>query len=273
MLRQVDDHDTFLVTHGSGPPLVTLHGGPGMDHTYFRPWLDPLGQLRKIVYYDLVGNGRSARDVDLGEGMDAWVAEVDAVRASLGHEQIDLFGHSFGTFVALKYALAYPGRVSRLILCSGAAVLDDPQGALARARARTTPDRFDALVRVFSVPPESDEALGAAYRQIMPVYFRRLEPRVADVMGRMAFSARAFGHGLSRCLPTYDVRAQLGHVRTPTLVLSGRHDWLTTPLDGEVLRAGIAGARHVVFEDSGHCPFIEEQARFVETTREFLMVR
>src|SRR5580658_8994048 len=159
MLRRIEGHDTFLVTHGSGSPLVTLHGGPGMDHTYFRPWLDPLGEVRQVVYYDMLGSGRSARDVNLGQGMDAWVAEVDAMRAFLGHERIDLFGHSFGSFVALKYALAHPERVSSLVLCSAAAVLDDPGVALERARARTTLDRFNALVGVFSAPPAEDAGL------------------------------------------------------------------------------------------------------------------
>ena len=44
---------------GSGPILLALHGGLGLDHTYLRPALDPLADIAQIVYLDIRGNGRS----------------------------------------------------------------------------------------------------------------------------------------------------------------------------------------------------------------------
>ena len=42
-------------------PLIVLHGGPGVDHTMFRPWLDPLSDTFRLIYVDQRGQGRSER--------------------------------------------------------------------------------------------------------------------------------------------------------------------------------------------------------------------
>lgn len=63
--------DTTLHAHveGTGPTLLVMHGGLGLDHTYLRPWLDPLADDLRVVYYDHRGNGRSERPESL-EGVD-----------------------------------------------------------------------------------------------------------------------------------------------------------------------------------------------------------
>jgi pimeloyl-ACP methyl ester carboxylesterase len=48
-----------LAGGGSSTPIVFMHGGMGLDHTYFRPWVDALGNDRRLIFYDQYGNGRS----------------------------------------------------------------------------------------------------------------------------------------------------------------------------------------------------------------------
>ena len=55
----VNGTDLYYVVTGDGPPCLVMHGGLGMDHTYLRPWLDPLKDTLQLVYYDHRGNGRS----------------------------------------------------------------------------------------------------------------------------------------------------------------------------------------------------------------------
>jgi proline iminopeptidase len=73
-----------------------------------------------------------------------------------------------------------------------------------------------------------------------------------------------------KIIPVYDVRPQLGNIRVPTLVLAGRHDWVTPVGESEQLAERIPDAQLVVFEESGHMPFIEEQDLFVETVKRFM---
>ena len=50
-----------LVSIGSGTPVLVVHGGPGLDHQYLRPWLDPLARAAQLTFVDLRGHGRSER--------------------------------------------------------------------------------------------------------------------------------------------------------------------------------------------------------------------
>lgn len=71
--------------------------------------------------------------------------------------------------------------------------------------------------------------------------------------------------------PLFNTSARLGEIRVPTLILAGRHNWITPPEQGaERLRTGITGSRVVLFEQSGHYPFVEEREHFRRTVGEWL---
>jgi proline iminopeptidase len=267
------DHDIFYTTRGQGPAILTLHGGPGLDHTYFLPWLEPLAEGRQLILYDQLGSGRSERPSTFpAGGLDAWADEADGLRAHLGLERVVLLGHSFGSFTALTYALRHPRRLSGLILCSGAPTLDYPAVTQANATARSTPEQLGIVARMMSVPSASDEEMRRDWNAILPIYFHAFDPAIGKRMDEnMIYGAAAYNHGTAQCLPSYNVLTRLGEIGVPTLLLSGRHDWITPPKQGgERLRDGIPGAKIEIFEKSGHFPFIEENERFLATVRAFL---
>src|SRR5688572_23256339 len=106
------DGETFWYDAiGAGPPLIVLHGGLGLDHTYLRPAFDQLAPELQVIYLDLRANGRSTGD-GVGMTMGQLAADVDALRAHLGLERVAVFGHSYGGFVGLEYALTYPARLT-----------------------------------------------------------------------------------------------------------------------------------------------------------------
>lgn len=267
--------DTTLHCHveGIGPTLLVMHGGLGLDHTYLRPWLDPLADDLRVVYYDHRGNGRSERPERL-ERVDhgTWAADADALREHLGEDKIVLLGHSYGAFLALEYAVRYGERLSGLILVSGAPALDYMPEAVELARARATKAQMEALNELLSGPVPDDGTLRDGWLRVLPVYFHDYEERYGREMDRDArYSAAAYNHAFGRCIPEYDVRPHLLEIAVPTLVLSGRHDWITPPDRGaDRLLASMPEAKGVVFEESGHFPFVEEPERFLEVVREWL---
>src|SRR5689334_22755195 len=106
---------------GEGPAIIVLHGGPDFDHTYLLPELDRLADRYRLIYYDQRGRGRSAahvrpEEVTLASDLD----DLDKVREHFGLKAPALLGHSWGTVLALEYALRHPDRVSRLILMNPA---------------------------------------------------------------------------------------------------------------------------------------------------------
>ena len=98
---------------GAGLPLVVVNGGPGFDHTYMHcsdAW-DRVASKRKVVFYDQRDNGRSS---ELKEGQSCLladqIADLDALRAHLGLEKMDLLGHSWGGYLVMAYAARHPDR-------------------------------------------------------------------------------------------------------------------------------------------------------------------
>ena len=119
------------VGSGPKPPLLTLHGGPGAGHNYLLP-LAGLADDRPVIFYDQLGCGKadSPQDEKLYT-IQRSVDEVDAVRKALGLEKIVLFGHSWGSMLAIEYMCQGRGKgVEKLIL--GGALASVPRPTPAR---------------------------------------------------------------------------------------------------------------------------------------------
>jgi len=253
---------------GDGPVLLAVHGGPGTDHSMFRPYLDPLAAELAVVYFDLPGHGRSAESQDYG--LVAMAASIEDILAAVGAERVFLLGSSYGGFLSLTYALEHPERVAGLILVDTSASYGFRAESLEVARQRATPSMLAALERLWDDSLADDEDFHAAWREILPLYFHRLEPaeveRLAD-RGAYRLETRR------QILPTlreYDLNGRLAEIEAPTLVIVGRHDWITAVGQAEALAAGLPQSRLAVFEHSGHYPFVEEHERFVAIVQEWM---
>src|ERR1700710_2896398 len=118
----LDPTATEMVTK---PTLLLLHGGPGFDHSSFRPYFDRFADTHQVVYVDHRGHGRSdQRDDPSGWDLDTWADDVARLSDALGIERPVVLGTSFGGFVAIRYAARHPGHASKLILSSTLAHLD-----------------------------------------------------------------------------------------------------------------------------------------------------
>lgn len=252
----VDGLAMHYVMLGSGPPLFVVHGGPGMEHGYFRPYLDALAAQFTVVYVDQQGQGLSER---LPPGrpytMAGAVAALDGLRAALGFERIVLLGHSYGGFVAQLYALAHQDRLAALILA------DTAPSIAWNAEASANIQRFGTPEQRNPPPGLSDDERA---RLLFPLYFDPPEPGIGDrIMDPMIRSGEAWRQLTGgREFRTYDVRAALPSIRVPTLVLVGDHDLITTPNQSAIIAAGIPGADLHVFPATGHNGFVEDPGMF-----------
>ena len=254
---------------GEGPPLVALHGGFGLDHTYFWPWLSSLPV--QLILPDLRGCGQSPREGLAEAGIATLSDDLEELREELGFAQWTVLGHSFGAYVALDSAHRFPERVRKLVLVGGAPALDYPDVIGANLTRRGTPAQAALLQQAMSAPFESDEAFRRAWNALLPLYFRSFDPTVAARMDeKMRYSADALFHGF-RMLSQFSALPWLGDLRMPVLVAGGRHDWIAPPAQGsERLSRGLPHAELALFEESGHFPFIEENERFLSVLTEFL---
>ncbi|MFD0265447.1 proline iminopeptidase-family hydrolase [Streptomyces sp. NPDC127106] len=251
------------------PPLLVLHGGPGVPHGYLTDLDDMTSFGRTVVYYDQAGCGRSDPLDDPAEWTpDTFVEEVGAVRDGIGLDRVHLFGHSWGGMLALEYALRRPPGLASLTLAGTSASVpllgSEVRRLLERlpAGVRETLARHEAAGTTDS--PEYEEAAAAFFR----LWTCRITPLPEHVaQATAAINAELYGAmfgaewNVTGTLRDWDVTARLGELDLPALVTTGRYDEIT-PAAVQPLVEGIRGAQWMVFEDSAHLSMVEEPERY-----------
>src|SRR5947209_12279806 len=133
-VRLPDGYEMFVEEVGSGFPLIVLHGGPGLDHTMFRPWLDPLGDELRLLYVDERGQGRSERVDPETVSLEVFARDVDLLAEALRLDRFALLGHSFGAIITTHHAIEI-GSAAAYVISGGAdesnAMLADVEASLA----------------------------------------------------------------------------------------------------------------------------------------------
>jgi proline iminopeptidase len=266
---------------GSGPTLVCHGGGPGFSALY----LDNLGGLEEhveLVLLDPRGTGGSDRPADpRAYAIDDYVGDLEELRGHLELEHFDLFGHSHGGVVAMRYAARHPDHVDRLILASTLARFAPEQesainAAMAEhAREPWYGDAVEALEAEQAGSFSTDEELADLAMREMPLYFARYGEREqtyvqtlrADVPN--ADALRLFN---GEIFPRYDLRPELAQITAPTLVVTGEKDFITGPICATEIAAGIEGAELRILPGIGHFIFIESPGAFEEAVLSFLGV-
>src|SRR5437879_2550422 len=113
----VNDLNMYYEIHGSGRPLVLLHGNLSTIGTSFGKVLPKLALTRRMIAVEQQGHGHTA-DIDRPFSLEQWAQDTTALLRHLGIEQADFFGYSSGGAVALEIASRSPTLV-RQLGCAG----------------------------------------------------------------------------------------------------------------------------------------------------------
>ncbi|HEY2359790.1 MAG TPA: alpha/beta fold hydrolase [Candidatus Angelobacter sp.] len=258
---------------GQGTAIIVLHGGPDFDHSYLLPELDRLSDSYRLIYYDQRGRGRSADGVkpeDVTLASD--IADIEKVRQYYHLDSVVLLGHSWGTVLALEYALRHPGRVSHMILMNPAPASTDDYKQLRNDWLEKRPEdmeRRKAIADTAAYKEADPDAVVAYYR----IHFKPALARTEDyekLITRMqaAFirqgnagilKARAVESRLMSetwAVPEYDLLPRLKSIKIPTLVITADHEFIPISTAEHIARA-IPKARLVTLKDCGHFSYLE----------------
>jgi proline iminopeptidase len=280
MLVDVGDTRLHVTERGAGAlPLFVLHGGPGLDHTMFGSYLDPLGDLCRLLLVDERGTGRSEPSVPETWTLERHAADVEVLAAELGLERYAVLGHSYGAFIALQHAVDFPGRPAATIVSSGlpdARYLEHVQDELAAFEPVELREQVtSSWAREAHARTQQDVA--SLIVDQLPFHFADpRDPRIGEMVAAMgdalygpdalrAAATGAYGH--------IAVEDRLAGVTHPVLVLAGRHDRTCSIEGAEAMAAGLPDAQLVVFEHSGHMAYIEENEAYLAAVRAFLTSR
>jgi proline iminopeptidase len=278
----------YYETEGAGPAVVLVAGGPGSSHASFHPWFSRLKANHQVIYFDNIGRGRSDRARDGAYSVASDVADIEALRSALGLDTISLIGHSYGGIPALAYAIAHPEHVHRLVLSS--AMVDaqsfqmniDSANQLASTQFPEIWTKLMALRQrgIKSGATEYENLYGQAEGDLYwsdPANIAKLwssgDPR--DGLNFAVYES-ILGDDpewtVGGSLKGYTQLAAAAHLRVPVLITSGRFDRVATPAVAARTAAALPSdsTRLVVFEHSGHRPWIEEADAWFKLVSEFL---
>lgn len=253
------------------PTLILLHGGPGFDHTLFKPDFSALADVAQLVYVDHRGNGRSAGSDPSTWTLAQWGDDVKGLCDALGIEKPIVCGVSFGGFVAQSYATRHLEHPGKLILISTAARIDYPQvfdafGALGGPEARAVAEAYWMEPTMERRQAFIDRCVPLYNGQAAVVDDWRQRSIVRHEVG-LAFNGPKNEHG------RMDFRAALAVVTCPVLVMSGDRDPITPIAFGETVAASLVNApvRFERFPGAGHPVQADAPERALGLIREFIL--
>ena len=264
------------------PPLVALHGGPGVPHNYLLRLTALADSGRAIIHYDQIGCGNSTHLPD--KGPDFWqvpllVEELDNLLRHLGiQNSYHLLGQSWGGMLGAEHAVTRPAGLRSLVIADSPASMELWVQEANKLRALLPPEVQATLL--------AHEAAGTtntdAYNEAVQVFYDRHLCRVpwpeeltASFAGMTADPTvyhTMNGPSEFHCIGTirtWTIIDRLHQITAPTLLISGRHDEATEAVV-QPFADLIPDVRWTIFENSSHLPHIEETAGFLELVESFL---
>ncbi len=266
---------TYYEDHGSGDPLLLMHGGPGADHWTLLPFRRLADQFT-VVFYDHRCNGRSRGAPVSSMTWENLTADADALRQRLGYDRWAVLGHSFGGHVALEYALRYPGSLSHLVLLDtgGDSRWSQRHAAELLAQRGASPAKAELVRRLFNgefAPWQMLPILlriGGAYFHNPSLWLTARDLARGEWRSKMRPEALIYaGRYLLR---GWSVMDRLGEITVPALVIAGRDDFLFPPEHQRELAARLPHARLQIIERAGHNAHAEQTAQVMRAVRDFI---
>lgn len=283
MLAKIRDTKIYFDIEGAGlvvdgprlrlqPVAFLVHGGPGADHSSYKPTFSALSQKMQLVYFDHRGQGRSARGAKETYTLDNNVEDMEALRQYLGLAKIVVIGSSYGGMVALAYAVRYPQHVSHLIVIATAANSRFLTRAKEILAERGTEEQKAIAQRLWDGAFENEEQLREYFQVMMSMYSLSYEPNSSQKSwNRSILSVDAINVAFRGFLRSYNVLNQLHKITSPTLVIGGRHDWICPPEFSAEIAQAIPDADLRIFENSGHLIRVDEPEALLDAIVGFLV--
>ncbi|MFY1693118.1 alpha/beta fold hydrolase [Plantactinospora sp. WMMB782] len=195
---EVNGLDLYYETHGSGRPLILLHGGLGSGEM-FGPVLPELAARHQVIAVDFQGHGRTA-DIDRPLDLAFLADDIAALVDHLGVDRPAVVGYSLGGGVALRLAARYPGKVGRVVAASAYA-------------------RSDAVYPEIRTQQGQVSAAAVEFMKDTPMYelYQRVAPRPEDFPRLLDKIGAAMAQD-------FDITGEIRGLQVPTLIVAGDAD-------------------------------------------------
>src|SRR3979490_2946247 len=241
-----------------GGPTLMLSNSLGATMQMWEPQMKALGQLFRVGRYGRRGHGKSS--VPPGPySMERFGRDVLAILDDLNIKKVHWCGLSMGGMVGQWLGANAPARFSRVLFSNTACYYPDPTNWLNRIKA----------VQEGGITAVADTVIAGW----LTADFREREPVITANMKAMMLATPVAGYlACWEALSTLDNRELLPQIKSPTLVIAGRHDVSTPVAAGEFIRSQIPGASLTIL-DAAHISNVEQSHAFTDAVVGFLTQR
>ncbi len=241
-------------TLGTGQPVVLIHGFSNFGLSWMQQLPLLVNNGYQAIVPDLYGHGLSEPAGQV-TSVDELADDIHGLLEHLGTGPAVLCGLSLGGMIALQFALAHPERTRGLVIANSRATFAEPH----------LKELVASWIAMFEQPDGATRRFEAAWPVLLNEAFRQSPGGAAVFEMWAALAARTPGSSLAnvaRGMTSFDVRAQLGMIKAPTLVVSGEHDKLFPPAQAVEVADGIPGARFVNIPSAAHISCLDSAAEF-----------
>jgi len=237
---KVNGIELAYVRHGTGTPLVLLHGYP-LDHKIWDEIVPLLNNNYDLILPDLRGFGESTT-VDVPYTMDDFASDIAGLLDHLDITKAAIAGHSMGGYVALAFARLYPERVSGLGLVSSQVLADpsDRKEGRYKSAADVAKNGIEGVVDAMTTKLTANPNLQKFARGNMEKQ-----------------SPSAYVGALKAMAERGDSTSLLGTVQYPLVIIHGNEDMLIPIERGRDVKAAVPHAHLAELNGVGHLPMLE----------------
>ena len=253
------------------PVVFVIHGGPGGTHLGFKPHLNPLTEHAQLVFVDQRGCGYSDEDDPDNYTLEQNVEDIEALRKHLGLEKIYILGHSYGGMVAMSYGIKYQAHLEGLILVTTSPSYRFLDKAKQYVEENGNDDQKFYAQKLWDGSFESEEELQHYYEAMAPLYsVASASDDKSQPKPKTKRSYKPLNKGFGGFLRTFDLRKDLETITVPTMILAGKHDWITPVSENEEIHERIPHSEFHVLENSSHSVFVDENEKTLSLIGNFL---
>ena len=255
-------------------------GGPGLDQTYLLPQMLDLTKSYQLTFYDQRGSGRSLETKINSKyiNMLQFTKDLEIVRRKLGYQKFVLMGHSWGSLLAMHYALTHQEYLSGLVLLNTAPVNDKGQKAFIdefHKRTKSIREEIKPLFKYDEFKKLTPFEITKIYKTLFSCYFynpkevKNLTLQFNKISARSGFRVMEEMLKTSWLRPNVNLIPKLRRLRTPTTLIHCYEDIVPYWVAQEIKKA-IPNSELILLKKCGHFPYIERKNKFFFSLREFL---
>jgi len=266
-----------ILGEGQGTPMLMMHGGPGGTSRSFYHFAS-LSKDRPIILFDQFGSGRSDHHKDTSLlKVDYFVEQVAALRSELKLDEVILYGHSWGTALALEYYTKYPKGVKAIIFNSpyfNTAIWEKDADTL----ISFLPDSIQSAIEIGENTGDFESRSYQIANMVYAKNYGLRKKRLSSKLDTVAASGNYFIYNYmwgpteftaTGTLKTYDNMYNLKKVNVPTLFITGEYDE-ARPQTIQYFQTLVPGSETAIIKGAGHATMHDNLSQNKKVIEQFL---